>query len=147
MRLGTTFAFGYLITGIINALLDFLELLFRLLGKPIELLFKSLGMGWDASRRKGFDQAVAKIVTPHLPVLVKKRQELLRKDDYGVIKNEKWSKELGYFFANVLLPNLGSFSDYARRHMAYTAELVDDMIYSYQPQQQLPSDIAEHHRA
>lgn len=138
----STFAFAYLIAGFINALLYFGELVAAFLSQVIGKLFSSLTVGWDATRRKSFDEAVAITVAPYMPVLVAKRQKLLRADDYGVIRNERWSKELGYFMGKVLLPKLGRYRAYAERNVAHAALLLDDMICAHQRMQQ-PSNITE----
>lgn len=42
------------------------------------------------------------LVQEHLPVLLRKRRQLVRTDDYGVIDRSRWEKELSYFFAKVM---------------------------------------------
>jgi restriction system protein len=46
------------------------------------------------------------LVMEHLPVLVRKRRQLVRVDDYGVVDRSRWEKEVRYFFEKVILQTL-----------------------------------------
>jgi hypothetical protein len=87
----------------------------------------------DLGRRDQFDLAVKSAVEPYLPVLVSKRQKLLRADEYGLVNQIPWANELNYFLTKVLLPNLSGYERYARRNLRYTANLVDAIVSEHQP--------------
>ena len=46
------------------------------------------------------------MVDEHLPVLVRKRRQLVRVDDYGVVDRSRWEQEIGYFFDKVVFQAL-----------------------------------------
>ncbi|MEK0082442.1 restriction endonuclease [Benzoatithermus flavus] len=46
------------------------------------------------------------LVGEHLPVLVRKRRQLVRVDDYGVVDRSRWEKEIRYFFDKVIFQSL-----------------------------------------
>lgn len=46
------------------------------------------------------------VVEEHKATLAKKRYQLIRIDDYGVIDLKGWHKEIGYFFEKLVLPAL-----------------------------------------
>lgn len=48
-----------------------------------------------------------KMVRRHLSTLTRKRRRLVSQDEYGVINNDKWIREIHYFFANVIAPEIG----------------------------------------
>lgn len=47
------------------------------------------------------------LVDEHLPVLVRKRRQLVRVDEYGVVDRSRWEKEVSYFFQKVVFQALG----------------------------------------
>lgn len=132
-RGGTGFLLAYVLLSFFYALADIAQGAFELIAIIARGLFHLAGTGIDATKRGKFEAAVATAIAPYIPVLVAKRQKLLRADDYGVINDKPWSKELGYFLGKVLLPNLQGYEGYARRHLALTATLVDDIVSEHQP--------------
>jgi hypothetical protein len=132
-RGGTGFLLAYVLLSAFYALADIARGAFTLIAMMSRGLFNFAGTGIDATKRGRFEAAIANAVAPYIPVLVTKRQKLLRADDYGVINEGPWSKELGYFLGNVLLPNLQGYEGYARRHLALTATLVDNIVSDHQP--------------
>jgi restriction system protein len=69
----------------------------------------ALLMLWGMTRHRARErtgQRFEALVDEHLPVLVRKRRQLIRVDDYGVVDRSRWDKEIGYFFDKVVLQTL-----------------------------------------
>jgi hypothetical protein len=128
-RYGTSFLLGYIVVWAFTALGDCLRGIFQLLGMIFGFLVKSA----DFSRGESFERELRAQIDPYLPVLVAKRAKLLHTDEYGIVQNERWSKELGYFIGKVLIPNLGSNASYVRRNLPRVGILLDNMIAAEQP--------------
>jgi restriction system protein len=64
---------------------------------------------WGTFRHRSLERTNRRfdaVVEEHLPVLVRKRRQLIRVDDYGVVDRSRWEKEIGYFFAKVVFQAL-----------------------------------------
>ena len=64
---------------------------------------------WGTLRHRGRERTERRfeaVVEEHLPVLVRKRRQLVRIDDYGVVDRSRWEREIGYFFDKVVLQTL-----------------------------------------
>lgn len=64
---------------------------------------------WGTFRQRGLERTGRRfeaLVEEHLPVLVRKRRQLVRVDDYGVVDRSRWDKEIGYFFDKVVFQTL-----------------------------------------
>jgi restriction system protein len=64
---------------------------------------------WGMTRHRARERTGRRfeaLVDEHLPVLVRKRRQLIRVDDYGVVDRSRWDKEVGYFFDKVVLQTL-----------------------------------------
>ena len=73
-------------------------------------LFMAL-MLWGWLRQRAQARAEGRfdaVVREHLPVLLRKRRQLVRVDDYGIEDRSRWEKELDYFFGRVVPPALGA---------------------------------------
>ncbi len=57
-------------------------------------------------QKKSAVQAIRQCVTKHQDVLARKRFQLVTTDDYGVVRDEGWKKEVLFFFNNVVFPDL-----------------------------------------
>ena len=79
----------------------------------------------DASLGTTLQQAIKKEVGAHHHALKRNRQKLT--DDYGILDNNKWEKELEYFVTRVLMPKLHATNTYMKwvlRNSGLTAVLV-----------------------
>jgi restriction system protein len=64
---------------------------------------------WGTVRHRSLERTSRRfeaLVGDHLPVLVRKRRQLIRVDDYGVVDRSRWEKEIGYFFDKVVFQAL-----------------------------------------
>lgn len=132
-RGGTGFLLAFILVGFFHALADVAKGLFDFFVWLVSGIACGVRTGSDLGRRSTFDAVVNSAVEPYLQTLVSKRQRLLRADEYGVIDQMPWAKELNYFLNRVLFPNLGGFEGYARRNLYYTANLVDGIVSEHQP--------------
>lgn len=73
----------------------------------------ALGFGllalWGTARHRARERTWARfaaVVDEHLSVLVRKRRQLVRVDDYGVVDRSRWEREIGYFFDKVVFQAL-----------------------------------------
>lgn len=73
----------------------------------------ALGFGllalWGTARHRARERTwerFADVVDAHLSVLVRKRRQLVRVDDYGVVDRSRWEREIGYFFDKVVFQAL-----------------------------------------
>jgi restriction system protein len=64
---------------------------------------------WRQARRKL--TALRKLIRKHLKTLVLKRARGLARDDYGTIVDSGWSKEIAYFYDNVVPAHLRTDHD------------------------------------
>jgi hypothetical protein len=128
MRYSSSFALGYLVVGIIRffvaMFLGAIEFVLILL----KLIFSELVAGIDSSRHDAFHRSLEQAALPYLPVLAAKRAKLYRPDDYGVMRPEKWAKELNYFIHDVLIPHSSLDSDYIKRNLRTVANDLDSII-------------------
>ena len=75
-------------------------------------LTAAIGLGlvvWGTWRQLARERARRRfdlLVAEHLPVLRRKRRQLLRVDDYGLVDRGRWERELGYVIERVVLPAL-----------------------------------------
>jgi restriction system protein len=70
----------------------------------LTLVFCALAL-WGALRHRARERTgerFAAVVDEHLAVLVRKRRQLVRVDDYGVVDRSRWEREIGYFFDKVV---------------------------------------------
>ncbi len=70
----------------------------------LALAFCALAL-WGALRHRARERTgerFAAVVDEHLAVLVRKRRQLVRVDDYGVVDRSRWDREIGYFFDKVV---------------------------------------------
>jgi hypothetical protein len=130
MRRGSGFLLGYLVVGTVRAFVDIVRGCFELLGAVFGLLRR--GVDHTSIRRDAFEGRLQTLVEPYMPVLVQKRSKPLVTDDYGELRNERWSKELGNFMGRVLWPRLGSDLAFAERNKPYVCNLLDEMIAARQ---------------
>ena len=64
---------------------------------------------WGVARQRARERARARfdaLVAEHLPALRRKRRQLLRADDYGLVDRSRWEREAGYFLDRVVLGSL-----------------------------------------
>jgi restriction system protein len=64
---------------------------------------------WGVVRQRAREHARARfdaLVAEHLPALRRKRRQLLRADDYGLVDPSRWEREAGYFLDRVVLGSL-----------------------------------------
>jgi hypothetical protein len=130
MRRGSGFLLGYLVVGVVQASADIVRGCFDILGEVFGLLRR--GIDHTSIRRDAFEGRLQTLIEPYMPVLVLKRAKLLAADDYGELRNERWSKELGSFMGRVLWPRLGSDLAFAERNRPYVCNLLDEMIAARQ---------------
>lgn len=65
---------------------------------------------------------------PYLPALREKRRTLLVADAFGRVRHEDWSRELGDFLVEVVMPRLGARSELAWRRLPHVAGRLDALI-------------------
>jgi restriction system protein len=70
-------------------------------------------------------RAVAACILEHTPVLARKRGQLVKKDDYGIVHYEEWEQEKEYFI-NVVLGE--HFNDILSEEFPLTAGHIDEII-------------------
>jgi restriction system protein len=59
---------------------------------------------WGSLRQHAVSRTARRfeeLVEEHLPVLLRKRRQLIRTDDYGIVDRSRWERELGYFLTRV----------------------------------------------
>lgn len=69
----------------------------------------ALLVAWGTARehaRERTGRRFEALVDEHLPVLVRKRRQLVRVDEYGVVDRSRWDKEISYFFTKVVFQAL-----------------------------------------
>ena len=81
------------------------------------------GFDFESDSRRTFELEIARLLAPHMEVLVHRRQKLL--ESAG---RERWSDELELFMRRSLWPALGAELDYAERNRTFVTLLIDVMI-------------------
>jgi restriction system protein len=130
MRPSTSYAFGYLIVGMIRFIAEIFILWVRIIVAVLLFILR-----WIENRpanRKRVEDKIFTIIKPHIEVLAKKRLQLLTTDDYGVLHTDRWSKELGTFVGNVLVPSLGRDASYVMRKIKYFSNVIDASVHRQQ---------------
>ncbi|MGD9509218.1 MAG: restriction endonuclease [Geminicoccaceae bacterium] len=64
---------------------------------------------WGVARQRARERALGRfdaLVAEHLPALRRKRRQLLRPDDYGLVDPSRWEREAGYFLDRVVPASL-----------------------------------------
>jgi hypothetical protein len=84
------------------------------------------------SQHASFERRCERLVAPYLPALVEKRSQLLVIDAHGEVRHEKWSREIGHFMDEILLPRLGQDTAFVERRLPYVAQRLDDMVAAAQ---------------
>jgi len=130
MRRGSGFLLGCLVVGIVRVFVDIARGCLEILREVFGLLRR--GVDHTSIRRDAFEERLQTLIEPYMSVLVQKRSKLLVIDDYGELRNERWSKELGSFMGRVLWPRLGSDMAFAERNKPYVCKLLDDMVAARQ---------------
>jgi hypothetical protein len=96
---------------------QFVDALKQVLGLLVQ------GLDFESDSRRTFELELEKLLTPHMAVLIHRRQKLLQ----GAGR-ERWSDELDLFMRRSLWPALGAELDYAERNRTFVTLLVDVMI-------------------
>lgn len=77
---------------------------------------------WGVLRQRARERARARfdaLLAQHLPALRRKRRQLLRADDYGVVDASRWQREASHFLERVALTGLDRRdAAVVREHMA-----------------------------
>lgn len=71
---------------------------------------------------------ISSCIKEHLDVLARKRRQLVRTDDYGLIHFDAWEQEKDYFIENVLS---GLFGDFYSNDFPFSEPQIDNMIDKY----------------
>ena len=74
------------------------------------------------------ETSIDDLTRPYLAVLVETRRALLFTDEHGQVQHRAWSRELGHFITQIVMPRLGNDTDFAWRRLPYVARRVDAMI-------------------
>ena len=74
------------------------------------------------------ESSIEDLVKPYLGVLIETRRALLFTDEHGQVQHRAWSKELGHFISEIVMPRLGADTDFAWRRLPYVARRIDAMI-------------------
>jgi hypothetical protein len=72
--------------------------------------------------------SIEELTRPYLAVLVETRRALLFTDEHGQVQHRAWSRELGHFITEMVMPRLGQDSEFAWRRLPYVARRIDAMI-------------------
>lgn len=71
------------------------------------------------------------VIEGHADELARARNQLIKRDRYGVEDKEPWRKELEYFLNRVLMPALEEYPDHVVAHVTETlVPHIDDMLAS-----------------
>ncbi len=132
MRRSTSFALGYLLVSAGEMVGVIVNGYFEVPGGLLGLIVRSADQ--IPSRHVSFERHCDTLVAPYMPALVEKRSQLLTRDAYGQVRHENWSRELGQFMDEILLPRLGRDTAFAQRSLPYVAHRLDDMIATAQLQ-------------
>ena len=74
------------------------------------------------------ESSIEDLTRPYLAVLIETRRALLFTDEHGQVHHRAWSKELGHFITDIVMPRLGHDTDFAWRRLPYVARRIDAMI-------------------
>lgn len=75
----------------------------------MHLLYRGILPGLARIRKaRKTRKAVSSIIDEHIHALARRRQDLIRKDHYGLIHLEEWEKEKEFFISNVLDSRVGN---------------------------------------
>ena len=74
------------------------------------------------------ESSIEDLTRPYLAVLIETRRALLFTDEHGQVQHRAWSKELGHFITEIVMPRLGHDTDFAWRRLPYVARRIDAMI-------------------
>ena len=74
------------------------------------------------------ESSIEDLVKPYLGVLIETRRALLFTDEHGQVQHRAWSKELGHFISEIVMPRLGADTEFAWRRLPYVARRIDAMI-------------------
>ena len=74
------------------------------------------------------EASIVDLTRPYLGVLIETRRALLYTDEHGQVQHRAWSKELGHFITEIVMPRLGADTDFAWRRLPYVARRIDAMI-------------------
>src|SRR5579871_4202129 len=74
------------------------------------------------------EASIVDLTRPYLGVLIETRRALLYTDEHGQVQHRAWSKELGHFITEIVMPRLGGDTDFAWRRLPYVARRIDAMI-------------------
>lgn len=74
------------------------------------------------------ETSIVDLTRPYLGVLIETRKALLYTDEHGHVQHRAWSKELGHFITEIVMPRLGHDTDFAWRRLPYVARRIDAMI-------------------
>jgi hypothetical protein len=105
---------GYLANDLGNARRSFFSNLFTLHKTPP--LYANL------------ESSIEDLTRPYLAVLIETRRALLFTDEHGQVQHRAWSKELGHFITEIVMPRLGHDTEFAWRRLPYVARRIDAMI-------------------
>lgn len=64
-----------------------------------------------AMKKRRVRRAIKSDLDRHIRVLARKREELVRTDDYGLVRYEDWEREKDYFIGGVILPHLSDLDE------------------------------------
>lgn len=74
------------------------------------------------------EESLDQLAKPYLGVLVESRRALRYVDEHGQVQHRAWSKELGTFITEIVMPRLGADTDFAWRRLPYVARRLDAMV-------------------
>ena len=74
------------------------------------------------------EASIVDLTKPYLAVLVETRRTLRYTDEHGQVQHRAWSKELGHFITEIVMPRLGADTDFAWRRLPYVARRIDAMV-------------------
>ncbi len=83
------------------------------------------------------EKKIAKEVSKHIDVLVRKRKQLLRVDDYGSVQDIEWKKEISKFFNSAVKELPGSESHLSGDDVVF---LIDNLVKDEQEARNGESD-------
>jgi len=93
---------------------------------------------WGVLRQRARERAHGRfdaLVAEHLPALRRKRRQLLRADDYGLVDPSRWEREAGYFLDRVVLGSLaGRDAAMVREHRARFRARLDAALAAQEPE-------------
>lgn len=93
---------------------------------------------WGVLRQRARERAQGRfdaLVAEHLPALRRKRRQLLRADDYGLVDPSRWEREAGYFLDRVVLGSLaGRDAAMVREHRARFRARLDAALAAQEPE-------------